>query len=239
MDNGHRVPRSGAFRLLGIRADARRGVRSRAASRGQTLVEFALVFPLFLTLLLGVIEFAFLFNAILSVQFAAQNSALVAAEIGDVPGSAGYLAVADCAILREVERDIGAPASNAQIGSVDISWADPLTGAPKGSGTTTTTTYTRSGSSNCIFPDGTTGTLPYSAPSPNNYPPTARCNFLTPNVTHCPPTAGISHTGGPDFIAVKITYTHIFKTPLGGFIQSAGGSLTFSRSNAIRMEPIL
>ena len=238
MNDGHRASPGGAAKTSGIRPVSARRVRSRRSTRGQTLVEFALVFPLFLTLLLGVIEFAFMFNAILSVQFAAQNAALIAAEIGDVPGTAGNLAVADCAVLREIERDIGAPASSSQVGSVDIIWADPLTGASRGSGTTTTTTYTRSGSSNCTYPDGTTGTVPYSAPSPNNYPPTARCNFLTPTTTHCPTTAGLSHTGGPDFIAVNITYTHIFKTPLGGFIQSVGGSLTFSRTNAVRMEPI-
>jgi hypothetical protein len=192
-----------------------------------------------MTLLIGLIEFAFVFNAILAVQFAAQNAALMAAEIGDAPGAPGNLAVADCAILKAVDRDILAPAHVSQIGSVEIIWADGLTGLSRGSGATTTTTYTRSGSSNCIFPDGTSGTVPYGAPAPNNYPPTARCNYLVPSATHCPPTAGISHTGGPDFIAVRITYTHRFLTPLGSFIPNTGGVLTFSRSNAVRMEPIL
>lgn len=223
-----------AFRQIVARRE-----RSRTATRGQTLVEFALVFPLFLTLLVGLIEFAFVFNAILSVQFATQNAALIAAEIGDAPGVAGNLAVADCAILQEVEREVLPPAQRSQIGSVDIMWADGLTGLSKGSGTTTTTTYARSGSSSCIFPDGTSGTVPYGAPSPNNYPPIARCNFMVPSITHCPVTAGISHTGGPDFVTVRITYTHIFKTPLGSFIPSGGGSLTFTRSNTVRMEPIL
>ncbi len=238
MVQGHRASRGGTLRILGLGAASTRRRRSRRATRGQTLVEFALVFPLFLTLLLSVIEFAFLFNAILAVQFAAQNAALVAAEIGDVPGTAGNLAIADCAILREVDRDIGAPASAAQIQSVDIVWADALTGTSKGTGSTTTTTYTRGGTSNCVYPDGTSGTVAYGAPSPNNYPPVSRCNFQTPTTSTCPATAGMAHTGGPDFIAVNIRYTHVFKTPLGGFVQSVGGSLTFSRSNAVRMEPI-
>ena len=216
-----------------------RGTRSRATSRGQTLVEFAFVFPLFLTLLLGLIEFAFVFNAILAVQFATQNSALIAAEIGDTPGTAGNLSVADCAILQEVERDLTPPAQRSQIQTVDIIWADEL-GASMGAGTATTTTYTRSGSSNCIFPDGTSGTVPYGSPSPNNYPPVARCNYLVPTVAACPATAGITHSGGPDFISVRINYTHIFKTPLGTFVNSGGSSsLTFSRSNTVRMEPVL
>ena len=192
-----------------------------------------------MTLMLGVIEFAFLFNSILAVQFAAQNAALIAAEIGDVPGAPGKLPVADCAILQEVERDIAAPADRARITKVDISWVTAA-GASQGSGTTTTTTYTRSGSSDCDYPDGTSGTVPYGAPSPNNYPPVARCNFLQPSATRCPATAGINHVGGPDFIAVQVTYSHLFKTPLGSFVKSGGStSLTFSRSNAVRMEPIL
>ena len=184
-----------------------------------------------MTLMLGLIEFAFLFNSILVVQFAAQNAALVAAEIGDVPGTPGKLPVADCAILQEVERDIAAPADRTQISKVDITWVTAA-GVSVGTGTTTTTTYTRSGSSDCDYPDGTSGTMPYGAPSPNNYPPAARCNFLQPSVTRCPATAGINHVGGPDFISVQITYSHQFKTPLGS-------SLTFSRSNTVRMEPIL
>jgi hypothetical protein len=219
------------------RAAARRG-RSRSATAGQSLVEFALVFPIFLTLLLSTIEFAFAFNAILAVQFATQNSALIAAEIGDTPGPPGSLAIADCAILQEIERDVTAPAAASSIGTVEIIWADAA-GVSRGSGTTTTTTYTRSGSSTCTYPDGTSGTVPYGTPSPNNYPPAARCNFLTPVPARCPATAGISHTLGPDFITVRITYSHRLKTPMSQFIPSTGGAITFSRSSTVRMEPIL
>lgn len=224
---------------LPARGTSRRRRQTGASSGGQTLVEFALVFPIFLTLLLGLIEFAFVFNGILAVQFATQNSALIAAEIGDTPGTSGYLSVADCAILQEVERDIVAPAQKSQIQRVDIIWVDDA-GISVGAGTSTTTSYARTGSSPCMFPDGTIGSVPYAFPSPNNYPPTARCNYLVPSLAACPATAGVAHTGGPDFIGVQITYTHTFKTPLGTFVNSGGaGSLTFSRSNAVRMEPIL
>ena len=210
----------------------------RRRTRGQSLVEFALVFPLFLTLLFGVIEFGFAFNALLAIDHATQDAALIAAEIGPQPGLPGNLSVADCTILQSVEGDLRAPSDPRQIQTVDIFWADALTGASKGSGTTTTTRYSRNGTSNCVFADGTTGTVPYSAPSPNNYPATARCNFLKPSATACPPTAGFAHTGGPDFIAVKITYNHLLKTPIHNFL-SASGTLAFSRSTAMRMEPVL
>ena len=45
---------------------------------GQSLVEFALVFPMFFILFLGVVEFAFAFNAILAVNFASRDAALCA-----------------------------------------------------------------------------------------------------------------------------------------------------------------
>ena len=52
-------------------------------SRGQSLVEFALVFPIFLLLLFGIIEFAFVFNAQLSLNYATRDAALIAAEAGN------------------------------------------------------------------------------------------------------------------------------------------------------------
>jgi Flp pilus assembly protein TadG len=93
----------------------RRGVPSgndRTAA-GQTLVEFALVFPLFITLMLFIIEFAFVFSALLGVNYASRNAALSAAE-------AGNDILADCVILAEVEKSIGAPGNPASIQTVTI-----------------------------------------------------------------------------------------------------------------------
>ncbi len=84
------------------------GVATRASVAGQTLVEFALVFPLFFTLFMGVVEFSFTFNAILSVHFASRNAALAAAEAGNAAG-------ADCVVLSGIERDISAPADHARV----------------------------------------------------------------------------------------------------------------------------
>ncbi len=82
----------------------RRGRSRQDRSDGQTLVEFALVFPMFFILFLGVIEFAFAFNAMLAVNFASRNAALAAAEAGTSSG-------ADCVILRGIEEDVSAPAN--------------------------------------------------------------------------------------------------------------------------------
>ena len=57
--------------------------RFRGHSRGQSAVEFALVLPLFLLILIGLIEFAFAFSTLNSINYTARDVALTAAEGGD------------------------------------------------------------------------------------------------------------------------------------------------------------
>ncbi len=192
--------------------------RGTGRSDGQTLVEFALVFPMFFTLFLGVIEFAFAFNAILGVNFASRNAALAAAEAGTTGG-------ADCVILNGIESDIAAPANHANIIKVEIyrakSNGDDYTPAER-------TTYTRVSSMPCIYPDGTTATLPYTRTG-NGYPELNRCNILA--------GCGGTHTT-IDHIGVRIYYSHPYVTPLETFVGTGSG-IIFDRSNVMRMEPIL
>jgi len=190
----------------------------REKSRGQALVEFALVFPIFFTLILGVIEFAFVFNALLSVNYAARDAALAAAEAGDTTG-------ADCVILQAVESAMGPPTDEDRIQSVEIYEAN-ANGGQIGS----PTTYTRTSSTTCNFLDGTTATVPYSRTA-NGYPEANRCNILG----GCDPLL----TDSVDNIAVRITYTHVWVTPLRNFVGGNPGGLTFDRSSVMRMEPIL
>jgi hypothetical protein len=84
---------------------------------GQTLVEFALILPLFMVLLMGIIEFAFMFNATLSINFTSRDASLIAAE-------AGIQSTADCAVLAKVEQDVAAPLNDSNIQSVTIYKAD-------------------------------------------------------------------------------------------------------------------
>jgi Flp pilus assembly protein TadG len=187
-------------------------------SRGQALVEFALVFPIFFTLILGVIEFAFVFNALLSVNYAARDAALAAAEAGDTPG-------ADCVILQAVESAMEPPTDKARIQTVEIYEADA-----NGNQIGTPTTYMRSSSTSCSFIDGTTASVPYNRTG-NGYPEANRCNILG----GCDPLL----TDSVDNIAVRITYTHVWVTPLRNFVGGNPGGLTFDRSSVMRMEPIL
>jgi Flp pilus assembly protein TadG len=190
----------------------------RTEARGQTLVEFALVFPIFFVLLMGMIEFGLVFNALLSINFASRDGSLIAAEAGNGVG-------ADCVILNKVEQGIGAPASKSRITTVEIYKAgktgNPIAGKVN--------TYARTGSMTCTLPDSTTLTVPYTLSGAAGYVDTSRCNIQ----------GGCSGSGGVDTIGVKVTYSYTPFTPLGSFIGLGSTSYTLVESNAMRMEPVL
>jgi len=186
--------------------------------KGQTLVEFALIFPLFLLLVFAVIEFAFVFSSMLGISYATRDAALIAAEAGPNTG-------ADCEILKAVEKAVGAPADENRIQSVVIYRARADGAEMSG----ISNTWER-GSYEC--PDKTT--IPYQQTS-NGYPEEDRCNVIV-------------GCGGDqitlDTIGVRITYDHQWVTPLGGFpgpgFGGQGGSgFELTQSNSMRMEPIL
>ena len=198
--------------------------RSRAdRGRGQTLVEFAMILPLFMILLMGVIEFAFMFNATLEVNYASRNASLIAAE-------AGSNVLADCATLAKIEQDIGAPLNAANIQSVTIYKADRA-----GNVAGAQNVYSRTGTTTCT--GFTPSSVPYSlgtATYPMGEAPAGgRCDIL----------AGCSTTIPMDSIGVTIVYRYYLKTPLRNlvsFLPGAGtGYVDFSWSNVMRMEPIL
>ena len=185
---------------------------------GQGLVEFALVFPLFIMLTLFIIEFAFVFSALLGVNYASRNGALAAAEAGNDK-------LADCVILQQVEDSIGAPGNKANITTVTIYRTDQ-----SGSTRLATLTYTRGGSTTCTK-GTTTLSVPYSSPT-GTYTYDQRCNVLN----GCPGLG--SGRGQIDTIGIEITYRHSWVTPIRNF-GLAGTGATLTQSNAMRMEPIL
>ena len=216
--------------IRGRRSDHRAGRHRRSSGprrprdAGQVIVEFALILPVFLVLLLSVVEFAFVFNAILSVNFAARNGALLAAEAGNAVG-------ADCIILRGIEGDVTAPADSSRISQVEIYRATPTGAVYPGS---SPTLYTRTGTTTCTYPDRPPITVPYAlSAGANGYPASIRCNVLK----GCPVDAkGLSHSG-VDHVGVRISYNHPYKTAIRNLFT--GPSLDFDRANSMRMEPIL
>ena len=199
-------------------------LRPRVHARGQSIVEFSLVFPIILVLLVAVIEFGFALNALLATSFASRDAALEAAEAGNVSG-------ADCVVLRQIEQDILVPADKTLITRVDIFWTDQTGTTVKASNV-----YQRTGSTTCTV-NAVAITVPYTATS-TGYLDTGRCT----TVAGC----GGAHTPSVDTIGVKITYDYHFKTPLntllgllGPHTVSGASGMTMVQSNVMRMEPIL
>ena len=193
-----------------------RGRRQRG--RGQTLVEFALVLPLFMLVLTSIVEFGFLFNSFLAINFASREASLVAAE-------AGNLARADCLILDAVDRSVTVPSDRSLITKVQIFRADGI-----GNKTGEFTNYVRGGSTTCALPGGTQLSVGYQVSGRPSYPAARRCNQL----------AGCTVLqSGVDQIGVEVTYAYAWHTPLGNVFGGSGGTTILVKGNIMRMEPVL
>jgi len=192
-------------------------LRNKHNERGQALAEFGLVFPVFILLVIGLIEFALAFNANLAINFASREATLVAAESGSD-------SISDCRILETIENSVDNPADAARIGQVRIYRAG-INGNELAANV-----YARGGNITCTFWDGIEDqeiTVNYTLLQ-ENYPAADRCNQL----------AGCD--GEPlDTIGVAINYTHSWVTPIAGIVSLSGDGFTFTISNAMRMEPIL
>ncbi len=193
---------------------------SRKRASGVTLVEFAIVLPIFVSTLFAMIEFGVAFNAVLSINRASQAGALIAGEAGNNPDS-------DCVILARIESNLQPPIDKTNVQQVKIFRASST-----GSTILASNTYSRSGSKNCG-----TYSVPYSA-STTGYPESQRCNIIDGCPTLSPARTTV------DKIGVQITYRYDGVTPLRSLLSFLGGSgtgysWTFTKQNESRMEPVL
>ena len=164
----------------GIRAATRNG----GSAGGQGLVEFALVIPIFMTLLMGVVEFGFLYNNLLTVQYAARQGVSAAAQAGGVDG-------ADCSILNAVEDALTPPINRAHVEFVDIFRSDSAGDMVPG----VVNRYLRQGTLDCPG----TETQPYTLLGAEGYPQIGRHDALVE---------------GLDVIGVRIGYQYVGMTPV-------------------------
>ncbi len=196
--------------------------RRRDPETGQSMVEFALVFPIFILLFIGLIEFAVLFSAILNVNYASRDAALLAAEVGDGLGG-------DCVILKALDVALEGATNRSEIEEVRIFWADPNGNEKVVAGVSKANVYTRGGlGTSCTFADLSTITVPYTAVS-LDYVASERCTVLA----GCPGHVGL------DTVGVSIDFHHDWLTPLPNLVQVPPTGVTFTRSNTMRMEPVL
>jgi hypothetical protein len=182
------------------------------------MVEFGLVLPIFIILVIGLIEFAVAFNANLNINFASREAALIGAESGND-------GIADCRILQTIENSIDNPSDAERIEQVRIYRAGVH------GNELAANVYERGGGPiECSFWDGVATQVIRV-----NYTQTG---FGYPVATRCNQLEGCG--GIPlDTIGVRIDYTHPWVTPLAGLVTLSGDGFTFEASNAMRMEPVL
>lgn len=185
------------------------------SEKGQAIVEFALVLPVFVLLVIGLIEFSFVWNSRNTVLFASRDGSMLAAEGGSLDGT-------DCVVLERIEGDVVSPASALRVQEIVIYWSD-RNGAQIG---TNQNVYTRGGSTSCTYPDGTTITVPYTLTTAG-YVESSRCSVLA--------GCGGGHST-VDTIGVRITYQHFWLT---SFARITGSAVTFTEASITRAEPQL
>ncbi len=175
-----RFPVSQAFDLGRWRAQV-----ARRREDGQSLVEFALVMPIFFLLVMGLIEYGFLYNNVLTVQFASRQGVSAAAQVGAEDG-------ADCTILKAVESALTAPIDKSRIDEVEVFESDANGDAITGR----VNRYQRVGTLDC---PGSVN-QPYTLIGDEGYPQIDRRDSLA---------------DGLDVVGVRIAYTYQGITPIG------------------------
>jgi hypothetical protein len=164
---------------------------------GQSLVEFSLVIPIFLLLVMGLIEYGFLYNNILTVQFASRQGVSVAAQVGAEDG-------ADCSILKAVEAALQTPINRTSVEAVEVFESDLNGDGISGR----VNHYARTGVLDCPG----TGEQPYTLVGEEGYPQTERRDSISE---------------GLDLIGVHIDYSYHGITPLGaGRVWTVGDGST-------------
>ena len=93
----------------------------RSRGRGQAMVEFALILPLFLIILMGMLEFGIVFDHRNAMSYAVREGARVGASLGN--GGSQPSGV-DPAILAAVQRGLTDPILVENIRSIEIFQAD-------------------------------------------------------------------------------------------------------------------
>lgn len=209
----------------------RRLLRMRSR-RGQSLVEFALIMPIMMFLLLGMIEIGFAINHNTSIVTATRQGARVGAALVDGTTHKGLGGVTpasqavDAQIVGAVEGVLispGSPVNISQIQSIEIFKADPTTGGM--------TSFVNK----WIPAPGHGGPL-----LPGSSPP-QYLDFKSSSQAWDANTRSGAATA--QSLGVRITYTYSFITPLGGLISALGGSLfsngqiTVTDQTIMAMEP--
>lgn len=189
----------------------RRGARrGRRLSRGQAIVEFAMVAPLFLLMLFGFVEFALIGASIAAFNFAANDAARVGSFLGRSDCHA------DSQMINVIKGRV-AGVVVAQLVKIEIFQSD-ATGAYQG---VVEDSYdnTAGGTLDCLLPQ-VGGT----------------CQAITGLLTCAwPPTSRNDTLIDADYLGVRISYNYTYLT---AFISGGNTTLSLTATSVQRIEPV-
>ncbi|GMQ94599.1 MAG: hypothetical protein BMS9Abin12_2097 [Acidimicrobiia bacterium] len=189
----------------------KKGLRSILGERGAAIVEMAIVLPLLVVLIFGIVEYGLLFKEKLTIASAATSAARTGATMGT-------RAAADFAILQALEAGLYDQVDASVLIRVDIFLASPITGAK----TKTLNRYNYiGGSSGCKWDP---------CPDPDNFE-----DWGNPSVWGDPANRDTTLEpggGGLDVLGVEIVYHH---TSITNLIPGIDRDLT--EMARVRLEP--
>jgi hypothetical protein len=209
-------------------------LRRRPRERGQAVVEFALILPIILFLVLGMTEMGFAISHDTSLVTATREGARVGAALrngfnqctsGDSVTSQGV----DLQIIAATEGVIaspGSPVSLAQVQKIELIELDE-------NGTPT-------GNSN-VWLSSVTGGVPTGPAIPGTVP--AQKLYFAPQAGGTWPAYKRCGSAPAHSIQVKVTYVYKFITPLGSLINALHGTLfgnsqiTMTDQTSMALEP--
>jgi hypothetical protein len=193
-----------------------RGGRRSAPRRGQSLVEFALVLPLFCLLLLGMLEFGLAFTHNLTLEYATREGARVGSSLvngggplGCNAGQSPNAANVDPLIIAAVERVLISPGSTVKVANIPTIRIYKATATGAEAGPVDVWTFAPAGYTPSPAVPGLAGPLHFS-PTSTSWQACSRTNSTS--------------SPGPDSIGVSLTYTYEFTTGLKAVSGMFGGS---------------
>jgi Flp pilus assembly protein TadG len=184
-----------------------RTANGRLRERGQSLLEFALVLPLMLLILTGILEFGVAFNHNLTLEYATREGARTGAALADGGGDAAVCSTIDAQIVAAVQRVLTAPGSAvvlSRVSSVSI-WRSTASGQTDAS--VGVFTWVNTGPSTGPTVDSQSLTFSPPSPLPGSWQPCSR----------------VSAGATPDSIGVSLSYTYNMTSPMGSIMRFFGG----------------
>ena len=213
----------------------RRTCTGSRRERGQGLVEFALVLPVFMLLLLTMLDFGYAFYTNLTIEYATREGARVGAALANGGGTpvcpdAGPAADVDKLVIAAVERVINSagikidvdPSGGGGVTGIQIYKAAPATG--QSVGTSTTNLWTYSLGAGPTIP-GTTTKLDF-VETPHKWDVCSRVNSIATS----------------DALGVSLSYTYAYITPIANVMRlvTPGGdppTIQLNDRTVMRLNP--